>query len=194
MNRNRNFSKQSLKKIKIFLYDSKTLLKLKIALSIFIICFSVFGLYTIIAPKHIYAASVEKDEETIKPNEIIKFINIERNKFNLPEIKYNSNLMQLAEIRIIDMKKQLYFSHVNPQGKNLKDFIKLVDYNYMIAGENLAMNYYNNEEVVQAWMESPTHRDNILRSNYNDIGISYGEVEINGKNKIIIAMILGRKK
>jgi len=179
--------------IKIFFKTVTAVFKLAILIVIFTIPFAISS-YNIIAPQSSYAASIEIQPPSIKSEEIIKLTNLERKKHNLNELKYSPQLARLAEIRIIDMKAQHYFSHTNPQGEGLRYFLKQIDYDYLIAGENLAINFYDNHEVVQAWMGSSSHKNNILNPLYKEIGVWHGIAEIGGKDRMIIAMILGRER
>jgi len=188
------------------------MLKIEIKISLIIFIFSTIALVCLAFlsndNKYAIAAITEKPQkinsynlvinnytqEKIKYQEIIDLVNVERKKYNLNKLEFNSQLEKMANNRIIDMKNKHYFAHINPDNNGLKYFVEQVDYNYLIVGENLAMNYYDNSEVVQAWMESPSHKKNILKPSYSEIGIESGEIKINGKNKFVIAMILGVKK
>lgn len=178
----------------------KKLLKfeIKATLLVFMSVSMVLGFTFISLPRvnNVIAAEPKISATTNEMNAegIIKFSNIERDKFSFNELEINEELTELANNRIEDMQKLGYFAHTNPEGLGLKQFVGKIDYDYLIVGENLSMNYYDNEEVVAAWMDSETHRDNILRPEFDEIGIGYGDVIINNKKVFIIAMILGKEK
>ena len=172
--------------------------KIKATLLVFLSISFILGLSLVTLPK---ADQVKAAEPLINttPKEmntegIVRFTNIKRKKFKLEELKINENLIKLANSRIEDMQRLNYFAHTNPEGIGLKQFVSKIEYNYLIVGENLSMNYYDNEEVVTAWMNSETHRNNMLRKEFDEIGIAYGDVTINNKKVFIIAMILGKEK
>ncbi len=124
---------------------------------------------------------------------IIKLSNIERRKTSVSELKENIKLKEIAERKINNMEKLQYFSHVGPNGEGLRSFLLNSDYNYLIAGENLAINFNSNESTFVAWMKSASHRNNILNPIFKDIGIAQEELLLNGRMTTITVMILGRE-
>ena len=121
-------------------------------------------------------------------------INKTRQNLGLSELYFSAKLSNLAEIRIIDMAHQKYIDHVNPQGSSLEYFSSKVGYNYLLIGENLAIDYRDPEEMVIAWLNSPAHRDNLLKPEYTEMGLSRGLVKTSGGEKYVIALILGKEK
>ncbi len=94
----------------------------------------------------------------------------------LPPLTENTKLDQAAQLKLADMFKQQYFEHVNPQGVGPGDLAKKTGYNYLSEGENLALGNYKDDQVlVEAWMNSPGHRANILNSKYTEIGVAVGK-------------------
>lgn len=79
-----------------------------------------------------------------------------------------------------------YFEHY-AYGLTPWSFIINSGYDYAIAGENLAMGFSSAEGVVDAWMDSPSHRANLLNPDYQDIGVGVvkGEFTENGETKNI---------
>lgn len=92
-------------------------------------------------------------------------VNNIRISYGLKPLAYNSNLEDCAAVRAYECCQ--LFSHTRPNGLAWYT----VDSNLM-WGENLAYGYNNSDSVVTAWMNSPTHRDNILYADFNTIGIS----------------------
>lgn len=103
---------------------------------------------------------------------VINLTNLERQKNNLPSLKYNPTLSQSAVLKAQDMFTNNYWAHTSPQGKTPWDYFRQVDYQYSVAGENLAKDFYDTEGMVKAWMNSPTHKANILNPKYQEIGIA----------------------
>ncbi|MDD4937442.1 MAG: CAP domain-containing protein [Candidatus Shapirobacteria bacterium] len=97
--------------------------------------------------------------------------NIERQKNGLNPLKYNSILSESATKKAQDMFTNNYWAHNSPLGKVPWDFFKEVGYKYSIAGENLARDFYDTDSLMKAWMNSPTHRANIINDRYQEIGI-----------------------
>ncbi|HPL95276.1 MAG TPA: CAP domain-containing protein [bacterium] len=129
---------------------------------------------------------------TITANRIIELTNKERQNNNLSLLKHNSTLDLAAQKKINDMLKNNYFAHTSPAGIKPWQWFKEADYNYTFAGENLAMNFIEAEDVVTAWMDSPTHRDNIVSPNYEDIGIAVAVGQINGQETTLVVQLFGK--
>lgn len=84
-------------------------------------------------------------------------------------------LQQVAKKKSEDMKAKNYFSHTSPTYGSPFDMMKQFGISYKSAGENIAKGQTSAKQVVQAWMDSPGHRANILNANYTHIGVGYVE-------------------
>lgn len=104
-------------------------------------------------------------------NEMVKLVNIEREKVGLHPLKQDLALNQLAIIKAQDMVNRNYFEHKSSFYGNPWDMATLFDYQYTSLGENIARNFHSPQSVLVAWMESPSHRENILRQGYTNIGV-----------------------
>ncbi|MBF0398441.1 MAG: CAP domain-containing protein [Desulfobacterales bacterium] len=101
---------------------------------------------------------------------------------NLPFLKENKKLDLSAQRKLDDMFSKQYFEHISPNGTGIEDLVKQENYEYIIVGENLALgNFKNNEALVDAWMASPGHRENILNNSYAEIGVAVGYNFFEGK-------------
>ena len=113
--------------------------------------------------------------------QVITAINKERVKNALPPLIQNKKLSLSAQSKTDDMAnpEQSYFSHISPSNKRWSDFIKETNYDYAIAGENLANGFESIVDMIDAWMNSPTHRENILNSEVVEtgIGITLGKLD-----------------
>jgi len=123
---------------------------------------------------------------SISENGILKLVNNEREKVGLTPLSINSKLQESAEAKAKYLLDNNLFDH-NTKDKNFSLWIKEAGYKYSIIGENLATDFYSDEEVVNAWIKSSGHKENIL-NNYTETGISVQEK--NGK--ILIVQIFGR--
>lgn len=130
----------------------------------------------------------------INQQELIRLTNVEREKRGLSPLREDARLDSAAAAKAENMYMENYWAHYSPSGKDPWGFINQSGYKFSVAGENLAKNFYTPEEVVQAWMESPTHRDNLLNSKYVDIGIAVAEGEINGQKTILVVQEFGREE
>ena len=105
--------------------------------------------------------------------EVARLVNAERAKYGLPALTYSSALAAGAKEKSADMAKNGYFSHTSPTYGSPFDRMKSRGISYRAAGENIAMGYRTPEAVVQAWMDSPGHRANILSGKFTEIGVGY---------------------
>ena len=102
---------------------------------------------------------------------------------NLPALVENNKLNISATKKMQDMFNAQYFEHESPSGVGVGDLGLEAGYEYIIIGENLAMgNFKNNLDLVDAWMNSPGHRANILNTHYTEIGVSVGLGVFEGNN------------
>jgi uncharacterized protein YkwD len=107
-------------------------------------------------------------------SKIISETNLQRQQNgNLPVLKENINLDKAAAAKANDMFSNQYFEHVSPTGIDPGKLVQNYGYDYIVAGENLILgNFSSEKEVVQAWMDSPGHRENILNNRYTEIGVA----------------------
>jgi uncharacterized protein YkwD len=113
----------------------------------------------------------------ITENNIIFQINKIRRANGLTELRTNKILQLASRNKAADIKIFKYFSHNSPHNLKWNDFLSNVGYQYSIAGENLAKGYYAPEEVINDWMKSPTHKENILLADYTETGVSVIETD-----------------
>jgi uncharacterized protein YkwD len=110
--------------------------------------------------------------DSLNTENIIIDTNKERVKANLPPLKTNAKLNASAKIKVEDMIKRQYFEHESPTGEGVSDLGTQVGYVYVIMGENLALgNFSSSTDLLNAWMNSPGHRANILNPSYQEIGV-----------------------
>jgi hypothetical protein len=102
----------------------------------------------------------------------------------------NSRLQTAAQWKADDMIQKDYWEHFH-NGKSPWDWMKEADYDYIDAGENLAIDFTELEPMMTAWMNSRTHRDNILNSKYKEIGIGIGKGDFEGHQTIIVVQMFG---
>jgi uncharacterized protein YkwD len=87
-----------------------------------------------------------------------------------------------------------YWAHTSPQGKEPWDFIRIAGYTYQAAGENLARDFMGTGEMMDAWMNSPTHRANIVSSRYQEIGIAVVNGNLDGTDTTLVVQMFGRPR
>ncbi len=103
---------------------------------------------------------------------IVQSTNDHRESNGLIPLRLNAKLSKAAEAKVNDMFAKQYFEHESPDGKSPADIIRAQSYEYIIVGENLALGNFKDDQVlVQAWMDSPGHRANILNGKFHEIGV-----------------------
>ena len=102
---------------------------------------------------------------------ILSQTNIQRKAERRVEFSENSKLHQAAALKVADMFSRQYFAHVSPTGDQASDLVEKSGYKYLSVGENLALgNFSDDKDLVEAWMNSPGHRANILDTGFTEIG------------------------
>jgi hypothetical protein len=127
----------------------------------------------------------------ISPQVVISLTNEQRKAVHLSELKLNPVLAQAAAEKAQDMFAKGYWAHNAPDGTEPWYFVLKSGYNYLHAGENLARDFSTPEAVVTAWMNSPTHKANILSSKYQDIGIAVVDGQLKGVETTLVVQMFG---
>lgn len=129
-------------------------------------------------------AEKPKNTAKISIDGIIYYTNIERTKAGLSPLSKNTKLTRSATEKTDDMFTKQYFEHNAPDGKTAADLVKSFDYKFQIVGENLALGIFQTDKsLVQAWMDSPGHRANILNPKYTEIGAAVGIGDYKGQKQ-----------
>jgi len=129
----------------------------------------------------------------ISPDEVIRLTNEKRVENGLPPLTQNSTLSQAAQAKGADMLSKGYWSHVAPDGTTPWKFFLDFGYKYRYAGENLARDFQNPSSAVDAWMNSPSHKENMLSSKYKETGVAVVEGDLAGIDSTIIVQFFGTK-
>ncbi|WP_226581769.1 CAP domain-containing protein [Halobacillus litoralis] len=109
--------------------------------------------------------------------EVVDLVNEERAKRGLEPLILHNSLSGLADIKSQDMSNKSYFSHTSPTYGTPFEMMDQFDFTYRAAGENIAAGQRTPEEVVEGWMNSEGHRENILHEDFTHIGVGYIEGE-----------------
>jgi len=117
--------------------------------------------------------------------------NNERKNAGLEPLKYNPILSASAQQKAEDMFKNDYWAHNSPQGKTPWTFFDAAGYKYSVAGENLAKDFYDTDSLLKAWMNSPTHKANIINQKYKEIGIAVVNGTLGGIKTTLVVQHFG---
>lgn len=128
---------------------------------------------------------------TILPAVVIDLTNEERADLNTAPLQRNAVLDEAARLKAQHMAKHEYFSHYSPDGVSPWHWFKEAGYVYAHAGENLAVYFTDSDEVVDAWMDSPTHRANIVNGQYTEIGVGTAKGTYEGYKTVYVVQLFG---
>lgn len=130
-------------------------------------------------------------QAAITPDTIIQLTNHVRTANHVAGLKTNALLTKAAQAKVNDMLQNQYFAHISPKGTTPWVWIKQAGYSYSYAGENLALDFLQAEDVVSAWLNSSTHRQNLFNRKYKDIGVAVASGQLNGVNSILVVQLFG---
>lgn len=128
---------------------------------------------------------------TITADRIVQLTNAERTAQGLNALNVNSQLAQAAQAKAADILKYDYFAHISPTGVTPWFWMHQAGYSYRVAGENLAIDFVETENVVAAWMASPSHKDNIMHSSYIETGVAVMTGEFQGRTSTVVVHMFG---
>ncbi|MDO8451491.1 MAG: CAP domain-containing protein [bacterium] len=117
--------------------------------------------------------------------------NSRRKDVGLEPLSLNAKLSTAAVHKAQDMFAKNYWAHNSPDGRKPWDFINETGYSYSLAGENLAKNFVDSTSVVDGWMASTSHRDNVLKPGYRDIGFAVVSGILDGEETTLIVQFFG---
>lgn len=128
---------------------------------------------------------------SIETAELLTDTNAERQENGAAALQLNDKLSQAAFLKAQNMFAEQYWAHNSPSGVEPWKWFGDVGYNYSYAGENLAKNYPTADATVAAWMNSPTHRENILRQEYTEVGFAVVDGTLEGRETTLVVALYG---
>ncbi len=129
----------------------------------------------------------------ISAQRLLELTNQKRLENGIPPLSLNQELSQAATGKANDMFSNNYWAHISPSGKTPWDFIISAGYQYVYAGENLAKDFQDAQGVVNAWMDSPSHRDNLLQEKYKDVGFAVVNGKLDGEETTLVVQLFGTR-
>lgn len=129
----------------------------------------------------------------ISVDRIVELTNAQRQSSGIGTLTYNAQLSEAAAAKANDMMSKGYWAHFGPNGEAPWGFILGAGYQYEYAGENLAKNFMDSGSVVNAWMQSESHRANILNNNYLDIGVAVVNGNLSGEDTTLVVQMFGSR-
>lgn len=133
----------------------------------------------------------DANKNEITKESVINLVNLERSKQGISQLKENEILNKVAQSKLNNMIEEDYFAHASPKGVDSWEWFAQESYRFEYAGENLAMNFSNSKDQHESWMESPTHRKNILDERFTDVGVAVKEKYIDGEKFFVTVQVFG---
>lgn len=127
----------------------------------------------------------------VLPGVLSAMTNDERASSGVGALAENDLLVRAASLKAEDMAKRGYFSHAAPSGELPWAWLEKVGYAYSYAGENLAVNFSDSADVAAAWMNSPSHRANIVNKNFTEFGIGVTRGVYQGREAVFVVEFFG---
>ena len=128
---------------------------------------------------------------TVLPAVVVDLTNEERTDLAAAPLQRNSLLDQAAQQKAQHMAANEYFAHFAPDGTTPWSFFQASGYVYAHAGENLAIHFTDSGEIVDAWMLSPAHRQNIVDPKFSEIGVGTARGMFEGHDTVYVVQLFG---
>ena len=128
---------------------------------------------------------------SINQQELLEDTNNARREQGLEPLTLNDSLISAANAKAQHMFAHNYWAHFAPDGTTPWQFIKSSGYSYVFAGENLAKGFTDSQSIVNAWLNSPSHRENLLSDKYKEIGFAVAEGSIDGVETVLVVQMFG---
>ncbi len=124
------------------------------------------------APEAAGAPSVPATKTPITVASVLAEMNRVRAAAGIAPFREDFRLTMAADARMEDMVALAYWSHESPGGQSPFVFVPPRGYRHRTLGENLASGFETAELLVQSWLESKGHRENLLSPEFVDVGIA----------------------
>ena len=127
----------------------------------------------------------------VAENNAEMLVNNLRQEHSLTRLNSSEKLRQSACAKAQHMIDKQYWAHIAPDGTKPWFFFKQAGYSYTHAGENLSRGYPTDEATVDGWLNSPTHKKNML-NDFKDQGICSKSGQYLGEQTTITVQHLGK--
>ncbi len=154
---------------------------------------TLFFVQIVVSTVHTTYPAVLGSSIDMSAEKILELTNSHRDKEHLEPLTMNETLAEVASMKADYMFEKNFWAHNGPDGTTPWYFFKKAGYTYIYAGENLARGFNDSDEVVNAWMNSPTHRENMLSPHYKEIGFAIKKGKLLGEDTILIVEEFGSR-
>jgi|SRR5579885_1793352 len=161
--------------------------------SLLLVIAFLFFIYSLLLVGQKIAPGVLGISADISIQDLLNDTNNQRLAHGLAPLHLDAELDTAAAAKARNMFAQNYWAHIAPDGTTPWYFIKNAGYDYLYAGENLARGFTTAQDVVNAWMNSPSHRENLLSPHYTDVGFAVASGTLTGSDTILVVQEFGSR-
>jgi len=129
---------------------------------------------------------------SIDPAVLVDFANEDREAVGIITLQWDPLLERAAYLKAKHMAENGYFAHTSPDGITPWDWLEKVDYDFSYAGENLAVNFTDSTKLYAAWINSPSHKANIMSYNFTRIGIAQATGLYKGREATFVVQFFAK--
>ena len=137
----------------------------------------IIAIFTVSLLQPLRAMGVLSYATEMSRSQLLASTNDRRNANNVASLIISDKLNQAAQAKANDMVKRNYWSHNTPDGQEPWVFFDSVGYLYLKAGENLAYGFTSSDAAVTGWMNSPSHKENLLDVAFTEVGFGFANSE-----------------
>lgn len=159
--------------------------------SLLVVLFAILSLIAVSQVVNTSAPQILGINYSISENDLLSETNRVRAENGLAPLTMNTQLANAAAGKAQHMFLHNYWAHFAPDGTSPWDFIQGAGFEYIYAGENLAKGFTGSSEIVNAWMNSPTHRENLLSPKYTQIGFAVAEGDLLDEETVLVVQMFG---
>ncbi|MCY1139725.1 CAP domain-containing protein [Actinoplanes sp. Pm04-4] len=123
------------------------------------------------ARRAVTASDVSRSPSAPMQQRVLRLINQNRRHGGCRPFTLDRRLIEAANEHAADMARRDYFAHKSPNGEGAGDRVEEAGYRWKRYGENIARGADSAYEVVNGWMNSPSHRENILDCRLHEMGV-----------------------
>jgi hypothetical protein len=157
-------------------------------------CFLIVSVGLVFRLAPLYIPGILGYASNVNTTDLLRFTNQKRQEAGVANLTLNSKLSLAAQRKAEHMFAKGYWAHIAPDGTEPWDFILGANYNYTYAGENLAKNFSNSKDVVNAWFNSSSHKQNLLNTHYSEVGYAAVNGVLDGYETTIVVQMFGNPR
>lgn len=143
------------------------------------------------APSTVAAFTLTAEKAPAIEQFILAETNSEREIAGSNPLQLNTALTAIAHEKANQLARRGEFAHQLSDGTMVWSLFPKHKYRYRHAGENLALHFRDGNDLMNAWLHSPTHRENLLTHKYTEMGVGVAVGKFGGKRSLVVVHIFG---